>query len=169
MRNFILFTAIILLFSCQKGKDSKATTNASESKELIIKIFFKTDVEDVFKIMTNNIEVDEFQKKNIVVRETIPITSNFESMTANFGPNNFSNNIIINLGKKLKEVTFNSIEINYGKNKLIIDNENFNKYLRLNKFAEFVNTDFIIVVKTKGEISNPQIALKPSAIKFLKQ
>ena len=155
--------------SCAKNKKPEnKNIPVPEVKELIVKVSFKTSVEDVFKIMMNNIEVDEFQKKTIIVKETIPITTGFENMTVNFGENNFSNNIQIYLGKELKKVHFNTIEFNYGGNVLVITKENFNKFLQVNKFGEFNKDDFSITTEKEANIHNPAVILKHTIIEFFR-
>jgi len=157
----MLFIGVLFFFSCQERGSEKVEKNKTdELKEIVVKIVLKTDTEDVFKIMLNNIEVDEFQKKNIIVKETIPVTSDYDNMTASFGFNNFSHNIIINLGEKLKKVSFNSIEISYGKNKLTINNENYKHYLKANKFVDIDNNSFKIVTKRIDGKHNPVLIAK---------
>nr|WP_321233983.1 hypothetical protein [uncultured Psychroserpens sp.] len=168
MKRAVLVFIVLCFISCKEAKNEKELKNThKEQKELIITLGLKTDTEDVFKIVMDNIIIDEFQKKNIVIRETLPVISNFENITANFGANNFSNNIHINLGKQTKTVKFNSIEITYGGKVLTINSDNFNEYLRVNKFVEFNKIDFNIVTKKVDKNHNPQIILKPSALKLL--
>lgn len=166
----LLVTVLACKNAIKENEAKESTTQAQEvKKELVVKIKFKTNKEDLFKIMLNNIAVDEFQKKNIVIRETVPQTSSFENITANFGENNISNNIHINLGKETKRLELNTIEFTYGENVLVITKDNFNKYLRLNKFAEFNQDDFSITTKKEGSNHNPEINLKGTAISFLKK
>jgi hypothetical protein len=169
MKKVISIICAFVFFSCAEKKTNEPLNmSVSENKELVVKVSLKTSVEDVFRIMLSNVEVDEFQKKNIIVRETIPKTNGFENMTVKFGENNFSNNIQINLGKKVKKVQFNTIEFSYGENVMVVTKENFNTFLRVNKFVEFHKDDFSVSTKKEANIHNPAVILKHTMIKFLK-
>ena len=96
--------------------------------------------------MLNNIKVDEFQKKNIQVREIVPASSELESIVAKFGEGNKSSNVVLSLGKKPKIIFFNGIEFSYGEKSILITGSNFNKFLSTNKFVALENEDFTVVV-----------------------
>ena len=106
----ILYTALLLnivILSCKNSaEEAKVDGNNSESiRRLVVDFSFKTDQEDKFRIMMNNIVVDEFQQKNIQFSEDVPPSSSFENFHAEFDAYNMSNNVVINLGNKsLKNV-----------------------------------------------------------------
>ncbi|OUS01643.1 hypothetical protein A9Q86_07695 [Flavobacteriales bacterium 33_180_T64] len=166
MKKNILVICVLLFLSCKEEKKEKINSRP-DLKQLIVKVDLKTTTEDVFKVIMNNIKVDEFQEKNVIIRETIPVTSNYENITASFDTNNFSNNIHIDLGKTLKNVKFNTIEFIYGANVLLITKDNFNEFLKVNKFAKFNEDDFSVTTKKEGKNQYSKIILKQSAIKFL--
>ena len=60
---------LIVFVSCKNNDNKTPKIEAKEKqvKNLIVKMEFKTNVEDVFKISVINIIVDEFQKKNIQI------------------------------------------------------------------------------------------------------
>lgn len=163
---------VILLTSCKEKSSPKQenTISVEPKKELIIRMGFKTSVADVFKINLNNIEVDEFQKMNIQIREAIPVSTQLKSVIAKFVANNISNHIIIHLGDLYeKEVLFNGIEVLYGTNNILITNANFNKYFRLNKYVikDSVNYSFK-THKVNGK-HNPEIIARKYLIDFLRK
>ncbi|MDG5491103.1 hypothetical protein [Psychroserpens sp. SPM9] len=168
MNRIALILCVLFFMSCSEKKSSKKEVpTIVEKKELIVKVYLKTDVEDVFSIRMDNIQVDEFQKKNIFIRETIPLSTGYESITANFGPNNFSKHIHFGLGKKLKTVDLKTIEFTYKGNTLTITKENFNDYLQVNDSAELNLEDFSINTKNVIANKNPEISVKYSTIQFL--
>jgi hypothetical protein len=173
MRNSFFIFILLMFCSCKKNTEQKNNENqlgVEPEKELIIKIGFKTSKEDVFRVMLNNIEIDKFQKKNIQIRETVPVTNDFESIVAKFGTNNISNNLIINFGNKfVKEIELNGIELSYGANSVLITNSNFKKHFNLNQFMRFdsINKKFI-TFKKEGR-HQPSFIAKRSLINLLKK
>lgn len=155
---FILFF-FVFFFSCNNSKKTQKDKIAEEP-ELIIKLGFKTNVEDEFVVMLNNIKVDEFQKKNIQVREIVPASSELESIVAKFGEGNKSSNVILSLGKKPKTIFFNGIEFSYGEKSILITSSNFNKFLSTNKFAALENEEFTISTKKLNGKHNPALIAK---------
>lgn len=169
---FILIA--IILCSCNE-KENKTTpkeikTDKVTSKELKVNISFKTDKDDVFRIMVNNIEVDELQKKNIQVFETVAPSSNFENIEANFGEN-ISKDIIIHLGNKsIKQVEIKSLYLSYGnKNVGLTTAQDLTNNIIHNKFIERDSSNNIFRSKRIEGKLNPTIRIKKSLINSLMQ
>ncbi|EMQ95966.1 hypothetical protein D778_01856 [Xanthomarina gelatinilytica] len=169
----VILLTFMFLFSCKNDtkNDNQVIENSvvETPKELVVKLGFKTSVKDEFRIMLNNIEIDEFQKKNILIRETVPVSSGFESIVANFG-NNISNNLIINLGNKnLKEIELNGIEVSYGEKRVLVTNENIRKHFNINKFVEFDSIKRVFkTIKVAGK-HQPSFVARRSLINILKK
>lgn len=151
---FVLLLTTILFANCKNlteeqivNKDTKKTKE--EPPQLEILFSFKTNKTDVFKIIMNNIEVDELQKKNIQIMETVSPTSQFDNITAKFGQGNISKNIAFNLGnKEVKEVIFDKINISY-KNKFI-DISTIEDMTKLLRFSQYIEIDSVSkTLKTK--------------------
>ena len=163
-----LFLLLFFLFSCKDNHNNETEKyKIKEEPELIIRMGFRTSVEDEFKLMLNNIVVDEFQKKNIQVREKVPSTSGFESLEAKFGRGNMSKNVIINLGKKLKTIELNGIEFSYGKKAILITKANFNKFFITKKFVSLEKDGFFLLTKKIGNQHNPALIVKKTLIDSL--
>lgn len=175
MKNIILVVLIALFtFSClnEQKKESKPievekVKEKEIKKEFIVKINFKTNKEDSFKLMLNNIVVDEFQSKNILITERVAPSSNFESITANFGEN-ISKGFRVNLGnKEVKEVEISSIEISYGENKLSINANELNSYFTFDRFVNYDTISNKFKTKRVDGKHTPTITLKTRKINLL--
>lgn len=173
MKNIVLVALVTLMtFSCtSKQKEVNKPVVVEQAKEVekefIVNMSFKTSKEDNFRLMLNNIEVDEFQKKNIIIIEKVSPSSEIDKLTANFGYN-ISKNFSINLGnKEVKEVEINSVEILYGNNKISVKSDELNEYFTFNKFVvqDTVSNKFQ-TKKIKGQHS-PTITLRRKAINQL--
>lgn len=169
-----LATALIACENNTKEKEAKKEfTSKTEKvkKELLVKMNFKTNKEDVFKVMINNIVIDEFQNKNILIFETVSPTSNFDQITARFDSNNISNQILINIGNnEVKKLEIKSIMVSYGNKRIDIKTpEDMDKYLTFNKFIDRDSTSTILKTKTVDGRHNPLINLKRNLINALKQ
>ena len=171
IRTGVILLTFMFVFSCKNDtkNDNQVIENSvvETPKELVVKLGFKTSVKDEFRIMLNNIEIDEFQKKNILIRETVPVSSGFESVVANFGTGNISNNLSISLGRTPKKVLFNGIEISYGEQLILITKSNFNKFFKTNKYIEFNEDNFGLRTKTLDGTSIPVIYAKESLLNHL--
>ena len=103
-RVFLILTTIIALGCNNETKSIPETISLNEieqTKEFIAKISYRTNKDDEFKIMLNNIQQDEFQRKNIYIIEKVVSNSVFENITANFGEvDNLPNEFHINFGVK---------------------------------------------------------------------
>lgn len=171
-----LLVLICLCISCNTSE--KKTSNISEiestqieSRSLIIEFKFKTNKPDVFKIMMDNIEVDELQKKNIHVFENVTPTSKEDKIIAKFDANNMSKNIIINLGtKEIKEVEIINISISYGDNHYSFDTLNdIKKYFAFNRFIDVSEDNKKIKTKKVDGKHNPAISVRQNLIRLLKK
>ncbi|PNQ74783.1 hypothetical protein C1T31_01185 [Hanstruepera neustonica] len=171
MNRITVFIITLVLFSCARNnKAPEIEPQKLETKEdFEIVLELKTSVEDDFKVLVNNIEVDEFQKKNIQIVEAIPPSTGFEKLKANFGNKNISNFILINLGKKEKEVEFNFITFKYGQKSIVVDANNFDEFMRYNKFVSFKKDNFTIETKKVDNKHNPVISAKRILINKLLQ
>ena len=165
-----------MLVSLSCNSEKKETPTAVEEtpkveevkKELNIEIKFKTDTETDFKWIVSDIVKDEFQKKTVIISETMSPTPNLETFNANFGENIMSNNIRFDLGsKELKEVEIGEININYGKNSLNIPVSELKTYFVINKFIAFDEATFKLKTQRVDGKHFPSIFLKRSAINTL--
>jgi hypothetical protein len=175
MKSLFLTLLLIAALACKSDSKKKlnveAQTEAKEQeKELTVIINFKTNKPDDFKLMLNNIVIDEFQKKNIHIIETVASSTSFEPFRANFGKRNISNYLVFNLGnKEQKEIKINTIEFTYGENTILINKSNFNKFLRVNQFIDYDKNNFSIKTKQVEGKHNPSIFARKTLIDFLKR
>ncbi|MFD2917028.1 hypothetical protein [Psychroserpens luteus] len=153
MKQFILLSCLIALLSSCNQKKSPINDSIETKKEVLsVKMDLKTSAKDEFKIMLNQIEIDEFQKINIHVSEFIPVTSNYESMTVNFFENVFSKKLVISLGNKSqKKVEIQSISISKGSNSIDIPKAQIKDYFIASKFVTFDDELNIITKKIDGK------------------
>ena len=169
MKNIFLVVLVVFLSVACKEKPSESTaissvekTQEEPFKELLIVINFKTNKADTFKLMLNNIEVDDFQKKNIHIFEDVISTNTLDVISANFGINNISNQLHISLGnKEEKVVTIETINISYGKNSLSIESSKLKDFFFFNKF---ISQD-----EATSEIKTKKVDGKHSPIMFIKK
>lgn len=166
---------MILLTVCCNKNNQQTNSEKSESnsfeKSLEINFNFKTNKADEFKLMMNNIEVDELQKKHIHITENVEPSSNDDYIVANFDPDNISKQIVIQLGSKIeKEVIINGILISFGDKTVNLNSpEDFNKHLVFNKFIERDSTSNKFITKRIEGKLNPTIRLKNSLINQLER
>jgi hypothetical protein len=141
MRHIIIYIlSLVLLFSCNQGKDNTSSEAALIDKEdiLKVKIELKTSIKDEFIISLNEIEIDEFQRMYIQAREIIPVTSNYDYITVNFFENMFSKKLEIRLGDRHpKQVEIKSISISKGVNNIFIEREQIKEFFNGNKYVSF--------------------------------
>ena len=172
MKRVILIFTLLAIVSCKtESKEQAEVANAEPeeiSKELIISMSFKTNKADNFRFSLMNIKVDEFQKKNIQILESVEPTSEFDNLTANFGPNNISNSLKIGFGtKEEKTVSLGSLNISYGENSLDIPPNALSDYFTTNKFIEIDSVSNTLTVKRVDGRMNPLMSLKPKYFKSL--
>ncbi|WP_289043730.1 hypothetical protein [uncultured Olleya sp.] len=170
-KGLLLFLLSIVLLAC-KNEQTQITKTSSQgvediTKELKVKIKFKSTKADNFKLMLNNIVKDEFQTKNIHIIEKVIVNTEMETLNANFGEN-ISNKLIINFGnKEVKTIDFESIDIYYGSNSINILPNQLRKFFNLNKFISLDETSYFLQTKKIEGKHNPSIILKQSAINIL--
>lgn len=148
----ILFIGCIL-FSCNENKSvaNGDNTPSEQKKVLSVSIELKTTHDDEFRIMLNQIEVDEFQKMDIRAYEVIPATNNYDKMTARFFDKIISKKLVIGLGNKhLKTVDINRISMSYGTSSLVIPKVELSSYFNTNSYASFDNQMNIVTQKDNG-------------------
>lgn len=137
-------------------------------KELEIVMNFKTDTAGDFRLMMNNIEIDDLQRKNIHVIEKVEPASGVDEIRAKFGPNNMSNNIYINFGnKETKNVEIVGLQFQFGNNGLTIDANSLPEYFTFNKYVVFDSISNTIKTQRIDGIHNPNIILKRKYIRTL--
>lgn len=141
MKKILLILVLISVISCknepkEEAKNSNPENVVESTKELEVIVNFKTNKEDEFKLMLNNVKVDEFQRKNIHIMEKVVPTSGIETITANFGENNMSTVFYFNLGnKEPKEVEIESLSFKYGEKSISISPDQLEEYFAFNKFV----------------------------------
>lgn len=139
-------------------------------KELEVIVKFKSNKDDSFKLMLNNVVVDEFQKKNIHVIEKVIASSESESFTATFGENNISRNFNFHFGsKEIKEIEIESVIFSYGTKKLSIDRSELAEYFSINKYITLDTISNILKTKKVDGKHNPTIILKRKYMKTLSE
>jgi len=180
MKKVFLILITIIALGCKNEKNETKSIPETETiglneieqtKEFIAKISYRTNKDDEFKIMLNNIVQDEFQRKNIYIIEKVVSNSVFENITANFGEvDNLPNEFHINFGvKEIKEVEIESIELTYGKNNLIINAAELKDYFNFNKYVEHDSVSNKFTTKNIDGVHYPTILLKIKGINALKQ
>ena len=173
MNKIVLLILIIgFSYSCKESSNRKENNieieNKLISKSLTVNFSFKTNKSDVFRIILNNIEVDDLQKKNINIFERVNPSNEFDRIIAKFDSDNLSNNLVINLGnKEQKEIKINTIEFAYDKNAIVITKSNFDKFLRVNQFIDYNKENFSIKTKRVNEKHSPSIIARKTLIDFL--
>lgn len=171
----VLLISIALVACKNNSKEEQATEIAKqeekERKELVVIFNFKTNKKDVFRIILNNIIVDDLQKKNIQIFEEVIPSSSIDQITAKFDPKNISNKILINLGNnEVKKVEIENIFVSYGQNQVNIKTpKEMEKYLIFNKFIDRDSSSTILqTIKVEGR-HNPAIIFKRNVINVLKK
>ncbi|HCY80297.1 MAG TPA: hypothetical protein DHV22_01140 [Xanthomarina gelatinilytica] len=174
-KSYLIIVLAILSFSCNNVEKSKKDTDQSSKKldvvkKLSVSFNFKTNKADVFKIMMNNIVVDELQKKNIEIFENVIPSSNVDAIVAKFDPGNMSNNIVFHLGNKtIKEVEIKSILVSYGNNQYNISTaKDLSKYFVFNQFIERDSLSKKLIIKKVDGKLFPFFTMKQNLIKLLK-
>ena len=175
----ISFTVLVILLiintACKNNEEKNAVEEqilveeVMQPKQLTIQFNFKTDKADVFKIMMNNIQVDELQKKNVHIFENVVPSSSQDEIIGKFDAGDISRSIHIHLGnKERKEVEIVSIHLSYGENQInIATPEDLDKYFVFNKFIEKDPTSKKLkTIKINGQ-HNPVFSLKLNLINFL--
>ena len=168
----LVFLGIVSVTACKTETNDKSdkSVKTKEIKRLIVDFSFKTDKIDNFRIMLNNIEIDEFQKMNIQVYEEVGPSSSYESINAIFPENHMSNNIVVNLGsKETKEVQIQKLRLSYGENTIEVTIDNIENYFSLNKFIELDKEERVLRTKKIDGAHNPILFSRKSIINLLKR
>lgn len=162
----LLLTVITLVFSCKKEEKSENTIKTIEQvetikNEFIVKVNFKTNINDQFTLSLKNIKKDEFQTKTISITENVTPTTSVDNITANFG-DNISSNFNINFGRKnTKTIFIESITLEYGDNLVNILSADLEKHFRFSKYLSFD--------EASGELTTKKIENRHIPIMFLKK
>lgn len=162
----ILITIIILIVfvSCKEKTETIEVETIENSFK--VEFIFKSNKEDLFKIMLNNIVVNDFQKKNIHFHENIIKTTNEDKVSVNFG-NDKSYNLLINFGNKNEKIVdITNILLIYNDKEVIVTPSNISDYFIFNKFIS-INDKGQLVTKTVDGAHNPIIVLKRKAFNEL--
>ena len=170
MKKVLLFNISLILFACNDAGKTNASNTVSQSnqsvpdeieRELTVSMEFKTNKEDEFVIMMNDIRIDDFQTKNIHIKERVSPTTSVDKLTGNFGVNNISNKLIISLGREeVKEVEIISMNFEYDENIVSVRAKDFRKYFGFSKFSVFDTiTNKIQTIKINN-IHNPRLYVK---------
>ena len=175
MKKIVLAFLVITLIACKnetkEATDSVATEEKVEEqkKELTVSVRFKTNKADKFKLMLNNVVVDELQKKNIHIIEEVSPNSDFDAINANFGEN-ISPNFSISLGNaEVKEVEIESITVTFGANSIQVEPNALKDYFNMNKFVSQDGETFKYRTKRVDGKHAPAITLKRKAINTLQK
>ena len=175
MKNLLLvFIVFTLVFSCKKEEKNENTIKTIEQvetikNEFIVKVNFKTNINDQFTLSLKNIKKDEFQTKKIEITEKISSTTSFDAVEANFGEN-ISNNFSIDFGRKdVKEIQLQSIDFSYGINNLKVLPADFEKYFKVNNYIEFDSSTGVLKTLKINNKVRPIVVLKRNAINILKK
>ena len=172
MRYIYICALLLMICSCKEEKVEQVNqgvpTAAIEkvTRELEIVLELKTDKSDDIKLMMNNIEVDEFQRKNVHIIEKLQPSTSVETVNANFGANNISKNVLINLGnKEVKNITITNIKLFYGDKSILIVPADIEKYFSINKYVN-LEGDVLKTLKVDGK-HTPTLTLKRKIINDL--
>ncbi|HZW62691.1 MAG TPA: hypothetical protein VFF15_03505 [Flavobacteriaceae bacterium] len=170
----ILLLAIVTLTGCKNNSEPETIEKQKPVEDtkpsLNISFVFKTDAADIFKIMMNNVIIDEFQKKSIHFSEEVFPTSDFDEMNVVFDSGNLSKNIMFHLGNQAeKTIEIKSITITYGEKVFTLSKaSDLNDYLVFNKFIEIQpDSKLLKVKKVEGQLY-PSFSLRQKLINQFK-
>lgn len=174
MRKLLIIFLLLTLACNTESKDQATATNkiaeVNTTKELEVVINFKTNKADEFKLLLNNIEVDEFQRKHSQVIEKVRPSSGTDEIIAKFGPDNISNNFSINFGtKEISQIEIESIRMSYGKNELVVTGSEIDKFFNINKYIDYDSANNMLNTKRVEGKYYPAINLKRKGINILRK
>lgn len=165
-RKIIIVVCLIFFASCKEKVKTPLPVKGILKKEFKVEMSFKSNREDIFKIMLNNIVVDEFQSKSIHFNEKILATTNEDKIEVNFGDNK-SKLLLINFGNKNeKTIDISNLKLSYNQKDIIITSESISNHFLLNKFVS-INDKYQLVTKTVNGQHNPVIVLKVKTLNEL--
>lgn len=160
---FLVLLLVIFTIACKSKQEEKIKV---PKKEFIVKIKYRVNKEDVFKLVLYNIITDENQNKWIQINEKVVGTSATKNLTANFGES-ISYNFRISFGvKQEKEIEIKYIEILYGAKSIYVKPEELKKHFTFNEFIFQDNATNKLFTKKIGGKLNPILFLK---IEYLKE
>jgi len=172
MKKLLLVLLLVSAFACKtenKEENKSQTVVEKPVNELIVTINYKTSIDDEFKLSLNNVKVDDFQRKSIVITEKVTKTTNPDKVVANFGEN-FSKGFTINFGpKQVKEIEIQSIDFSYGANSLSIPPADLQKYFRFGKHITLDKESNTLKTQKVDGRHVPLIFLKQNAVNILKK
>lgn len=172
MKKLLIVLLLISVSACKTDTKEQNNSQAAIEKpvnEFIVKLNYKTNHKDEFKLSLGNVKVDEFQRKNIQIIEKVSKTTSIDKIVANFGEN-FSKKFNISFGgKKVKEIEIQSIELTYGKNNLIVGPSDLEKYFRLSKYITLDSINNTLKTQKVDGRHLPLIYLRQNAINTLKK
>lgn len=171
IRVFLSLLFLMSLVACKNNSEEKNhQEQVIKKNNLEVLLLYKTNKADMFKIMMNNIVVDEFQKKSIQFTEEVVPTSEYDEMKVSFDEGNLSKNIIFHLGNKVeKTVEIKSITITYGDKVFSLSKpSDFNDFLIFNKFIEIEPNKKMIKTKRIDGKLYPTFSLRQKLINQLK-
>lgn len=171
----LLIVCLFFTIACNTETKEQAVKSEDKvethiAKELEVVINFKTDKADEFKLLLNNIEVDEFQRKHSQVIEKVAPSSGTDEIVAKFGPNNISNNFSINFGtKEVSQIEIESIKMSYGKNELVVTGSEIDDFFNINKYIDYDSANNKLNTKRVDGKYYPAINLKRKGINILRK
>lgn len=169
----ILLLLLIVTVACKNepkavSNEAIAETEIEPTKELVVNVNFKTNKAGDFKLMLNNVKVDEFQTKNIHVIEKVVPTSGIETITATFGANNISRVFYFNLGsKEPKEVEIESMSLTYGSKSINVSASELGEYFAYNKFVTLDSVSNTFKTKRVDGKHSPNLIFKGKYMEVL--
>jgi hypothetical protein len=145
MKRSIFLILFIITLSCNNSKEANKPIDENltikeitdeVAKELEIIMEFKTNKDAEISFMMDNIQVNEFQTKNIHLIEKVIPTNGTDKIVGKFGTNNISNKMTISLGnKEEKEFEIVSMQFKYGIDIVNITPKDLNNYFGFSKFS----------------------------------
>ena len=158
-----LILVLLITLACESKKQERVK---EVKTEFIVKIKYRVNKEDVFKLVLYNITTDQNQNKWIQINEKVVGSLATKNSIANFGES-ISYNFRINFGtKQEKEIEIKYIEILYGAKSIYVNPEELKKYFIFNEFISQDNATNKLFTKKIGGKLNPILFLK---IEYLKE
>ncbi|MBT8257477.1 MAG: hypothetical protein KJO49_03325 [Bacteroidia bacterium] len=162
----IILVSSLVLSACKneakEPENTEPVIEESAPKKLVVNFKFKTDKYDTFRIMLDNVEVDDLQKKNIHIFENVMPSSGTDEISAVFDEGNISNILKVSLGnKETKEVELVGFSLTYGeKHREWSTASDYNKFLIFNKFIQRDTSSLILKTQRVEGKLNPVIVVK---------
>ncbi len=160
---------VLLLLSCggnqeeQKViKNTNKEPELSKPKTLIIELEIETDSPEDFKLIANDIFLNNGQSMDLYITQRINPNETSKKIRFELPDNIVPDfNIGISLGtKKEKEVKINNVDISIGSLSYQINSNNLITYFRPNKFVDYDDESGALKTKTVDGKHNPMIFLR---------